>query len=165
MDLHFRLSEKKDLVDINRIYNQAIEHGHQTADLKQLLLSETEDWYDQHGIEKYPVFVLEFKKCVVAWSSLSRYRRGRQALSSVAEISYYVDQDSLGLGIGKELIAKTIEMASQYELNTLLAILLASNIPSISILERFGFVEWGRIPGAANIDEQKVDHLYYGLKI
>ena len=159
----FRLAVVDDLANINRIYNQAIAHRNQTADLEPLTIDETEQWFQQHQIEKYPVFVVEQAGRVVAWSSLSGYRTGRQALESVAEISYYVDQEHQGMGLGRLLMDQTMEQAEKYKFDTLVAILLDSNEPSKTILGKYGFKEWGRIPGAAKIDEQRVDHLYYGV--
>ena len=133
MDYHFRLAGKKDLFAINSIYNQAIEHRYQTADLNTFTIHETEKWYTLHEVNLFPIFVIEFDRKVVAWSSLSAYRGGRLALSKVAEISYYVDKDFQGIGIGKKIMTKTIESAIQYKFNTLVAILLGTNSPSISM--------------------------------
>ena len=165
MDYYDRLAGGKDLFAINSIYNQAIEHRHQTADLNTFTIHETEKWYALHEVSIYPIFVIEFDRKVVAWSSLSAYRGGRQALSKVAEISYYVDKDFQGIGIGKKIMTKTIESARRYQFNTLVAILLGTNSPSISLLKKFGFSEWGRIPEVAIINDKKVDHLYFGQQL
>jgi len=37
------------------------------------------------------------------------------------------------------------------------------NTSSIALLEKFGFELWGNMPGIAEIDNKKYNHLYYGL--
>ena len=161
----FRLATRDDLPAINHIYNQAIEHRHQTADLQSLTINETGEWFEKHDIESYPIFVIEMQERVVAWSSLSSYRTGRQALKHIAEISYYVDQEFQGTGLGKMLMESTMAEASSYKFRILVAILLDTNVPSKGILKKYGFEEWGRVPGGAEIGGEFVDHLYYGLVV
>jgi len=165
MDKKFRLAQTRDLISINEIYNQSIEQRHQTADLTTYSIEQTHEWYGAHNTVKYPVFVLEINSKVVGWSSLSSYRSGRQALAKVAEISYYVDQSFLRQGHGNSLMHDTMSMANEYSFEILVAILLDTNLASKSILRKFRFSEWGRIPCAAIIDGQKVDHLYFGLQL
>jgi len=165
MDRKFRIAENRDLVSINRIYNQAIEHGHQTADICTLSLEQTQDWYAEHNLQNYPVFVMEVDSRVLAYSSLSCYRGGRQALEKVAEISYYIDHSHLRQGHGNELMKYTLREAITCDFQILVAILLDTNLASQAILKKFKFSEWGRIPKAAIIDGQRVDHLYFGIQL
>jgi len=64
-----------------------------------------------------------------------------------------------------EIYDSAIEIAKQYNFKNLVAILLAPNIRSIKLLEKFSFHRWGTLPNVAIIDSQYFDHLYYGLKL
>ncbi len=154
-----------DLVEINDIYNQAVMHGTQTADTEPISLKKRREWFENHNIDQYPVFVFEIDKKVVGWLTLSAYRSGRKALESVAEISYYIHKDFQGCGIGSQLAKFGIEIAPTYNFENLVAILLGSNSVSVKLLEKFNFRHWGTLPGVAQFANQKVDHLYYGLKL
>ena len=102
---------------------------------------------------------------VIGWISLSPYRENRRALRHVAEVSYYVEDNYQGRGIGTELLTEVIRLAPGFGFSVLIAILLDRNEASIKLLNRSGFTEWGCMPGIAEVDGETLDHLYYGLKI
>lgn len=160
-----RKAKLEDLESINSIYNQAVTEGFQTADLEPTSLEERKVWFQCHNDEKYPVFVMEKEGEVIAWLSLSPYRRGRKALESVAEVSYYILQEYQNQGIGTSFLKFAIEEAEKYDFKNLIAILLSFNFRSIQLLQKFQFKQWGAMPSIAHIDGQEVDHVYYGLKL
>ncbi len=47
----------------------------------------------------------------------------------------------------------------------LFAILLDVNTSSVGILEKFGFEQWGHLPGVADFDGALCGHLYYGRRV
>lgn len=162
LDMQIRLAETKDLAAINSIYNQAIRQRFCTAHLEEVDQEYTRLWFEKHRHEQYPVYVAESEKMVVGWVSMGPYRSDRQALSHVAEISYYVDQKCRREGIGSELLSFALARAPEIGVSVLIAILLNKNPPSIALLEKFGFSRWGTMPGIAQIGTEKADHLYYG---
>ena len=158
-----RKANATDLESINDIYNQAVLHGFQTADTETISLEERTEWFKNHDLENYPVFVVVIDEVVVGWLSLSAYRHGRKALSTLAEISYYVHNNFQGQGIGSELMRFALKVAPEYGFENLVAILLGANAGSIKLLEKFNFKPWGVLPNVARFGDEKVDHLYYGL--
>ncbi len=154
-----------DLPAINEIYNQAVKHKYQTADINPITLEERKNWFINHNTEKYPVFVLEISNEIIGWMSMSAYRTGRKALETTAEVSYYVHKDQQGKGVGTFLLKSAIEISVEYNFTNLVAILLESNTRSIKLLEKFNFTKWGTLPKIAHIDGNNYDHLYYGLKL
>jgi phosphinothricin acetyltransferase len=160
-----RLATFSDLEAINDIYNHAISHGFQTADTELISIDKREQWFKNHNVDQYPIFVIEKQDKVVGWLSLSAYRAGRKALSTIAEISYYLNPEFQGQGIGNKLVKFAIDKAPDYNFENLVAILLGSNLPSIKLLGKFNFQKWGTLPQVAVFDGIKVDHLYYGLKL
>lgn len=159
--LSIRLAQASDLERLAEIYNQAI-LARQTADTEPVSTDNRRAWFDSHPAETHPVHVIEQAGRVIGYSSLSSYRGGRKALRHVAEISYFLDHDHLGAGLGTLLVEQTIEKARLCGFRTLVAILLGSNRPSIGLLKKFDFAEWGCLPGAADFDGELVDHLIYG---
>ena len=148
---------------INRIYNQAVRQRFCNAHLEELDLEERRLWHAGHDPGKFPVYVALEDGRVLAWMSLGPYREGRQALAHVAEVSYYVDEAERGKGFGSSLLDHALHVAPAFGFSVLIAILLDKNPASIGLLMKFGFKEWGRMPGIAQIDGQKADHLYFGL--
>ena len=159
------LARQTDLPAINSIYNQAVRQGFCTAHLEKVDMEERRKWFTVHDPLHYPVFVFLKMDRVMGWVSLGPYREGRQALAHVAEVSYYVDEKERGKGIGTRLLDHVVTRASDFGFSVLVAILLDKNPASIGLLQKFGFREWGRMPGIARIGDQTADHLYYGLKL
>lgn len=163
--MQIRPARHDDLVAINEIYNQAVVQRFCTAHLLPVGMEYRERWFSGHPSDHYPVFVSEQDGSITGWISLGPYRPGREALDHVGEVSYYVDQECRGKGIASALLQHTLEVASQYGMSILVAILLDRNPASIGILEKFGFSRWGALPGIAKIGEETSDHLFYGLKL
>ncbi len=163
--MKIRLANLNDLSQINEIYNLAIPSKKSTAHLCPISIEERHEWFSEHNDYKYPVFVAESEDKILGWISLSPYRCGRMALQYVAEVSYYIHQDSQGKGIASKLLDYVINNSHKYEIKNLLAILLEHNTPSIKLLEKFGFEKWGHLPDIADFDGKEYGHLYYGYKI
>ena len=90
------------------IYNQAVE-AEATADITPVTVDARRDWFLRHVPERHPILVAEVDGRIVGWASLSEYREGRGALRHTAEISYYVDFDHHGQGIGSALIEACVD--------------------------------------------------------
>jgi len=163
--MEIRKASKEDLPAINRIYNQAVRQRFCTAHLEETGTHERERWFEAHDPARYPVFVAVEDQQVTGWMSLGPYREDRQALSHVAEVSYYVDELKRGKGTGSALLDHAIQNAPAYGFAVLIAILLHKNAASIGLLQKSGFEEWGRMPGIARIGDQVADHIYYGLRL
>jgi len=107
----FRLARKADLESINSIYNQSVSRKFLTADLLSTEMDKRQVWFDNHDPLTYPVFIIEIKSKIIGWASLSRYREGRQALNTTAEISYYIASTHQRQGYGSFLVQRTITEA------------------------------------------------------
>ncbi len=163
--LSIRLANKSDLPVIVGIYNQAIRSKQATAHLKEFTVDQRENWFNQFNENLYPIYVAVKSEQVVGYVSLSPYRKEREALDKVAEISFYIDANHTGQGIGSTLVKQIIADCKRLKKETLLAILLDVNTASIKLLKKFGFEEWGNLPLHSNFDGVSYGHLYYGLNI
>jgi len=165
MEITARNATEGNLPEIVEIYNQAIALGTATADISPVTVKSRKRWLQDHKEDHYPVFVGLNLNTVVGWCSLSAYRPGRMALRHTAEISYYVEKDAQGKGVGSFLISHAIEQCPALGIKTLFAIILDINGESAQILEKFGFRKWGHLPNVADFDGQECGHLYYGLRV
>ncbi len=163
--MKIRLATEEDLAAINHIYNQVIPYEMSTADTVPYTMEERVEWFRRYDRIKYPVIVADTGKEVAGYFSFSPYRPRRLAMRHTAEISYFVDEKYRQKGIGSALTEYAISKAPECKIKTLIAILLAHNEASIQLLKKFGFIEWGRMPGVADFNGKERDHLYYGLKI
>ena len=162
--MKFRIAQKPDWQRITDIYNQAVEDGMNTADTERISLDERIEWFNQHNENEYPIIVAE-KEEIIGWCSLSPYRPGRKALRKTAEISYYLDRNYRGKGLGSELVQYSLNIAKKFGFKNLLAILLDENKISVRLLEKFGFTKWGHLPGIAEFEGEKCGQFIYGRNI
>ena len=163
--MSIRLAEYKDLEALVEIYNQAIVTHRCTADMDIFSVEERVSWLAEHKSLEYPMYIYEIDNNVVGYLYFSGYRPGRRAMRYTAELSYYIHNDYQRHGIGTKLMEFAIEKSNELNFKNLIAILLEWNIPSIRLLEKFGFKQWGCLPGIADFNGEICSHLYYGLKI
>jgi L-amino acid N-acyltransferase YncA len=165
MEIKVRIATEYDVGPIADIYNQAVALGSATADISPVTPESRKAWLREHSPDHYPVFVAESQDEIIGWCSLSPYRPGRMALRYTAEISYYIDEDHRGMGVGSFLISHAIEKSPRLGIKTLFAIILDINGTSTQILEKVGFEEWGHLPNIAEFDGRECGHFYYGLRV
>lgn len=160
----FRIAENKDLINIVKIYNQAVEIGGTTADTEFQTVESKSNWFADFQLP-YFILVCEIDNKIVGWCSIAPYRKGRKALSKSAEISYYVHNNFKGKSIGSNLIDLSIEKAKENGINNLLAIMLDTNILSKNILLKKGFIVFGHLPNIVEFDTYKCGQFILGKNI
>ena len=163
--MNIRQATINDLKAIVDIYNQAISAGKKTADTLIFSAEQRQEWFKEHKADSFPLLVAVEKEQVIGYLTLSPYRNGRPALSKTAEISYYIDFNHLRKGIGSKLMEYAIHLAKELNLNSLIAILVGSNQGSIKLLQKYGFKQWGCMPGIVYFGDSQHDHVYYGLHL
>lgn len=159
-----RVANKNDLHRIVEIYNQAIAVGNATADTVVQSVEDRAAWFDEHD-QNFPIYVMLDDGLVIGWCSISPYRRGRAALQTTAEISYYLDYNYQGQGMGKELLQYVIADCGRLGIENLFALLLEVNKKSMSLLESLDFVQWGLMPNVAVFGGERCSHLIYGREV
>ncbi len=162
-----RLAQEADLPAVDDIYNQAIARRFCTADLKPIEMKRRHDWWQAHDPQRYPIYVYlidtgQGEEQIAGWVSLSAYRTGREALQDVAEISYYVDDDHQGQGLGSQLVEFAIQAARQMGKRVLFAAMIEGNAGSMALAKKFGFDQWGYIPEAIRCFGETRGHVYMG---
>ncbi len=160
-----RIAEFNDLKFNNDIYNQAVSSDFETADTDPIILEYRAATFNQQDQNLFPLYVYELNSKVVAWISFNPYRPGRKALRFTAEISSYVNKDYKRQGIGSKLLKFSLEQSGKLKFKTLIAIVLDRNLPSINLLKKFNFNEWGHLPSIADFNGVECGHVYYGIRI
>lgn len=154
----------QDLEQIVTIYNCAVAAGFETAETEAVSVVQKQGWFAGHHSDAYPIFVCENEGTITGWSSISPYREGRQALRCTVEVSYYVHPACKGRGFGSRLLSTCLDYCREKGYKTIFAIVIDGNDASLALLRKYGFSEWGRLPGAYEYRGEQRDHLYYGVK-
>lgn len=158
-DVKIRKAEFNDLSTITRIYNNVINEGGFTADLKIFTPKQRESWYNEHRDHPYQIYVLEQGGEIQGYFYFSPWRQGRAALKKVAEISFFLDKNARGTGLGNKIMANAIELAGLCEFSHLIAILLDINERSKALLEKWGFKKTGALPGIVALRDRQAGQL------
>ena len=159
-----RIADIEDLSVLVDIYNQAIRSKRATGDLTEFTVSQRLPWFKKHSPDNYPIYVAS-ERSIIGYCAISPRRPQRQGLKDTAEISYYVDYQHHGKGIGSKLINYAIDDCKRIGIKNLLAIIQEWNTSSISILTKFGFEKWGFFPNVVNINGEKCGQFIYGKNL
>jgi len=164
-EITIRIANIADLQFIVNIYNQAIRSGISTGHTNEFSVDDRIDWFNKFSTSEHPIYVAVKENKVVGYATLSPFREGRKAMRKIAEISFFVDSSFQNSGVGSALMATAISDCKRFGKETLLAFLLDINPHSISLLKKFRFKEWGRLPSVINFKNTSCDHLIYGRKL
>ena len=142
--MKIRPAQRADIATILEIYNDAVLTTTASYDYEPRTLQHRMQWFEDHERIGFPMFVAEDdQRKVVGWSSLSRYH-DRKGYQFTCENSIYVAAHARGRGIGKLLLDPLVESARKLGLRAIIAVIDATNEPSIRLHARCGFFEVGR---------------------
>jgi L-amino acid N-acyltransferase YncA len=119
--------------EVKSIYELGIASGQASF---QTTAPEWEEWNNSH-IFKPRLVMMEGNK-VLAWAALTPVS-GRCVYAGVAEVSVYVDPQSQGKGIGRQILNQLILESEQNGFWTLQAGIFPENAASLKIHEQLGF--------------------------
>lgn len=160
-DVSIRLAQVNDTESIVRIYNEGIRNRN-NAILDEIELSEYLQEFSNRDLVEYPVYIAKNNDKIIGWISISAYRANRRAYQKSKEVSFYIDSKYFGKGIGSQLLQYVIDHRTEISFDSLFAILLANNQPSISLLKKYNFSLWGYMPKVLDMDGKKEDAIIYG---
>ena len=159
-----RHAVEADLPAIVEIYNSTIASRTITADIEPASVESRQDWFNAHSTDTYPIWVAVSNEQIVGWLSLQPFY-GRPAYQATAELSIYVSPSGRRHGIGQQLMQQAIAQCPSLQLSTLLGFVFAQNKPSLQLLERFNFQQWGFLPAVAEFDVRICDLVIMGRKV
>ena len=150
---------------MTRIYNQAIKSGTATGDINEFSTDQRHHWFEEFDENNSPIYVALLNDKVVGYTTLSPYRQGRGAFLNTAEISFFVEYNHHGKGIGSAMLSFVLDDCKRLKKDNLIAILLDINTQSVGILKKFGFKQWGHMPEIAKFTDKVCGQYIYGKKI
>lgn len=131
-----RQSDLKEIIDI---YNYYILHSPATFELEPVTIENKKEWFlDTINSALYDFFVYREAEKVVGYVYTGQFN-SRSAYSSSAEVSIYLDKDSIGHGIGNQLMKKVVKAAKNKLLHRLYAGITLPNEGSINLFSKHGF--------------------------
>jgi L-amino acid N-acyltransferase YncA len=163
VDFMIRDASMSDLPAIVDIYNSTVPTRMVTADTEPVSVESREPWFAEHSGLR-PLWVVEHEGKVCGWFSFQPFK-GRPAYHATAEISIYLHADYRGQGLGRFVLAKAIDACPELKIKTLLGLIFGHNLPSIRLLEGFGFQRWAHLPGIAELDGIERDLVIVGKRV
>ena len=155
---------KSDLEAIVAIYNTSIPSKIITADTEPIPVESRLIWFEDHDPKTRPMWVVEVDNKVVGWLSFQDFD-DRPACQQTAELSIYISPNYHRRGLGNMLLKNAIARSPSLGINTLLGFIFNTNKPSLNLLYKYNFEEWGYLPKVAQIDGGDRDLIILGRKI
>ena len=140
-----RDAAEPDLPAILAITNQAILHTTAIWSITPLELPARTQWWRERTAAGFPVLVAEAEGEVIGFGSFGPFRPHDGYLHTV-EHSLYVAPNAQRRGAGSALLAALLDRAAALDLHVMIAGIDATNIVSLELHSRFGFIETGRLP-------------------
>lgn len=157
-------ARKEDLQAIVDIYNSTVSGRMVTADLEPVTLESRITWFEEHDPDRRPLWVLRDGGEIAAWMSFQSFY-GRPAYRGTVEISIYVHEKYRGAGVGGVMIEKALAECPRLGVSNLVGFVFGHNEPSLKLLRKFGFQQWGLLPGVAEMDGVKRDLVIVGRAV
>ena len=147
MEILIRKAVVKDVKKILDIINHEILNSTALYDYKEKTYAQQMNWFEQKNINGMPIIVVESNDEVIGFGTYGIFRPF-DAFQFCVEHSIYIDHNVRGLGVGKQLLTKLIQLAKEDGHHTMIAGLDATNEASLEFHKKFGFQEAGVIKEA-----------------
>jgi L-amino acid N-acyltransferase YncA len=141
-----RAATENDLPSILAIYNDAVLNTTAIWNETPVDLANRRAWFEARRAAGFPVLVADERGVVVGYGSLSDFRPF-EGYRVTVEHSLYVAADARRKGLGAALLTALMQDARQLGKRAMIGGIDGANAPSISLHEKFGFAEVGRLPG------------------
>jgi len=136
----------QDRLRILEIYKMGLDTRNATFETE---VPEWPDW-DLHHF-KHSRFVYEENGKILGWVALSPVST-RKVYKGVAEISVYIDMETLGKGMGSKLMDRAIISSEENGIWTLYSSIFPENTVTLKLHEKFGFRIIGTREKIAKLD-------------
>lgn len=153
-----------DLPTIVSIYNSIIPGRMVTADIEPSSVADKTEWFLSHTPTR-PIWIFETENQeIIGWASFKNFY-GRPAYSGTAEFSMYLDENFRSKGYGLQILNYAIQQSPTLQIHTLLGFIFEQNTPSITLVKKAGFEEWGHLPDVAVLDGKSCSLKILGRKV
>ena len=138
--VNVRNATEEDLPAMLEIYNEIIINTMAVWHEQPHTLEMREEWFSQKKEQGFPVLVAELNGLVVGFSTIATFRPW-SGFRFTVENSVYVRPENRGQGVAKLLLPALIDAAKLLNIHAIVAGIEATNEVSISLHEKFGFIE------------------------
>ncbi|WXL25177.1 N-acetyltransferase family protein [Ectopseudomonas mendocina] len=145
MSYSIRDANEGDLEGILGIFNHAVINSTALWIERLSDLEERRVWLKQRNAAGFPVLVAVANGEVLGYASYGTWR-ANEGFCHTVEHSVYVRDDQQGKGIGKALLLELIDRARADDLHVMVAAIESSNVASIALHQRHGFITTGQMP-------------------
>ena len=159
-----RAATDADLESIRAIYNESVPKRIATADLGPQSVETRRAWFANRDHATRPVLVAEDAAGVCAWGAFTNFK-DPAAYAPTAEISVYVADRAAGRGVGRAMLDALLALAPGCGIDRILAICFTHNEASVRLFRSRGFVEWGVLPDACDMDGTRRSVVILGLAL
>lgn len=164
MTLKHRNATLDDVEAIVAIYNQTIPSRMVTADLEPVTVKQKMGWFLDHSPGYRPIWVFEEDGKICAWVSFQPFHE-RAAYDKTAELSIYIHEDYRGKKMGTQIMEAVLAACDELDITNLVCLIFGHNAPSIGLMKKFGFEQWGYLPSVAELDGIERDLVYMGKRV
>lgn len=144
MEINIRPYKTEDTQAILDIINYNILYSTSLYDYNIRSYEQQSTILEEKLSKNFPVIVAETNHQVVGFGMYSEFRF-REAYKFTVEHSVYVNENSHGKGIGKQLLNELINLAKIQNIHTMIAVIDSENQSSVEFHEKFGFKTVGII--------------------
>ena len=131
-----------DLPQLLEILNAAILNSTAVYEYETWSLEKMSVWYESRISEGFPVIVFEEENKALGYATFGSFRK-RVAYRFTVEHSVYVHEKYRNQGMGKKLLTELIRLAVSHGARSMIGVVDATNIRSITFHKKFGFHEAG----------------------
>lgn len=143
MSIEFKSISKENIPTALTIYNWYVLNSTATFHVKAIPQEELEKMVSL-GHTKYQSFIILYNDEICGFCYLSQFRY-KEAYNKSAEITLYLNQNSLGKGIGKATLTYLEKIAKENEITNLVAVITEGNDASIALFENDGYFKVGHL--------------------
>lgn len=157
--------EQRDVGRICEIYNHYVRNTSITFDIDPLEVEEMREKITAITDASYPYIVFESEnQDVIGYAYCSKFR-GRSAYKETVEISVYVDNNALRIGIGRKLLNALLAGLRDDGYHTALSVISLPNEPSEALHQNMGFEKVGTIKEAGFKGGTYIDIAFWQLML
>ena len=154
--LAIRDASESDISSITIIYNDVIASSNAIYREESVPESERLIWYLDKKTNNFPVIVAVLNDKVIGYGVFGAFRFG-EGYNHTVEHSVHVASDHRGRGIGKQILERLISLATEQQRRVMVAAIDSTNIGSIALHLKYGFVETARMPRVAQKKNELLD--------
>ncbi len=152
-------SHRKEVMDI---FNYYVENSFSAYPEKKLHYEFFNKFLEM--TKGYPAYTIKTNNKIVGFCFIRAYNPF-PVFNETAEITYFIDKDFSGKGIGKLALAKLEEEAEKIGVKTILASITSENIDSLNFHKKHGFTECGKFTEAGRKFGKSFDIIWMVKKI